>query len=90
MSATNSAASAGMDENGLIPYGQQGYFEQPFIYCYPPPGITPNFNSPNPNGTLYIVISVIGLLLAALFTLMRLYTKFFLTLSPGWDDCMLA
>ena len=90
MNATDSTNSTGLDENGLIPYGQPGYFQQPFIYCDPPPGITPDFNSPNPNGILYIVLSIIGLLLATLFASMRLYTKCILTRSPGWDDCMCA
>ena len=53
----------------------------------PPEGIEANFDAPNTNGTVYIVIAVIGMLLATLFTLVRIYTKAILTRSLGWDDC---
>lgn len=53
----------------------------------PPEGIEANFDGPNSNGTAYIVIAVIGILLATFFTAVRIYTKAILTRSLGWDDC---
>ena len=53
----------------------------------PPPGIEANFNAPNTNGTAYIIIAVIGIFLATVFTVVRVYTKGILTRSLGWDDC---
>lgn len=53
----------------------------------PPEGIEVNYDAPNTNGTAYIVIAVIGIFLATLFTVVRIYTKAILTRSLGWDDC---
>lgn len=52
----------------------------------PPPGIEANFNAPNTNGMAYIIVAVIGIFLATLFTAVRIYTKGILTRSLGWDD----
>lgn len=53
----------------------------------PPEGIEANYDAPNTNGTTFIIIAVIGILLATLFTAVRIYTKAVLTRSLGWDDC---
>lgn len=53
----------------------------------PPAGVTPNYYGPNVNGTVYIVVTVIGLVLATTMTLIRLYTKAFIKRHLGWDDC---
>lgn len=52
----------------------------------PPPGVVANFDGPNTRGTAYIIIAVIGICLATIFTLVRVYTKGILTRSLGWDD----
>lgn len=53
----------------------------------PPNGIKPNYHGSNPNGTVYIVVTVIGLTLATMTTLTRIYTKAFIKRCLGWDDC---
>lgn len=55
----------------------------------PPDGVnlTPNYYAPNVNGTAYIVVTIIGLILATIMTLIRLYTKAFIKRYWGWDDC---
>ena len=53
----------------------------------PPPGIEANFNAPNTNGTAIIIVAVIGVFLATVFTAVRIYTKGIMTRSLGWDDC---
>lgn len=52
----------------------------------PPPGVEANFNAPNTNGTAYIIVAVIGIFFATVFTAVRVYTKGILTRSLGWDD----
>ena len=56
----------------------------------PPAGVTPNFDKHNVNGLIFIVISLVMVLLALTFTIIRIYTKAILTRALGWDDCMLA
>lgn len=58
------------------------------IAADPPPGITPNFDAPNPNGIVFVVIGISGLILATIITALRLWTKGFLLRTSGWDDCM--
>lgn len=53
----------------------------------PPPGVTPNFDAPNPNGTALIVVSIIAIVCTTTVVAARLYTKAFLTRALGWDDC---
>lgn len=52
----------------------------------PPPGIEANFNGPNTNGNIFIAVAVTGVLLAAIFSVMRVFTKAVLTRSFGIDD----
>lgn len=52
----------------------------------PPPGIEADLNAPNTNGTAYIIVAVIGIFLATVFAVVRVYTKAILTRSLGWDD----
>ena len=54
----------------------------------PPPGVTPNFHGPNTNGTVFIVISILGLIPTTMITATRLWTKGYLIRTLGWDDCM--
>lgn len=53
----------------------------------PPDGVEPNYDGSNPNGTAYIVVTVIGLTVATMTTLTRIYTKAFIKRCLGWDDC---
>lgn len=53
-----------------------------------PPGFVRDIYSLNPNGTIYIVISIIGAVLGANLVAIRIYTKSVLTCALGWDDCM--
>lgn len=52
----------------------------------PPPGVEANFNGQNNNGNIFIAVAVIGILLAAISSIMRVYTKAVLTRSFGIDD----
>lgn len=82
----NGTVVYGDDAPGTIQSGMPGYYDQGLIYCLPPDGVTPDFNSPNPLGALYIAIATCLLIISTMFVAMRLYTKIFLTRSPGWDD----
>lgn len=53
----------------------------------PPPGYTADFHRTNHNAAIFIVVSLVGLVLAVAFVAMRIYTKAILTRSMGWDDC---
>lgn len=52
------------------------------------PGFVRDIYGPNSNGTIYIVISIIGAALGASLVAIRIYTKLVLTRALGWDDCM--
>ena len=54
----------------------------------PPPGVLPCPHCSNGNGGLLIAITVIGMVIALVCTMIRMYTKAFLTRAMGWDDCM--
>ncbi|MCJ1349072.1 hypothetical protein MMC31_007308, partial [Peltigera leucophlebia] len=51
-----------------------------------PPGVIPDFHGPNPNGTIYIVLGIIGLVMNTIVVFIRFYTKAVLKHSMGWDD----
>lgn len=53
----------------------------------PPPGVTPNFVDPETRAPYAIIAHTIALSLATIFVAMRMYTKIWITRSPGWDDC---
>lgn len=53
----------------------------------PPVGITANFDDPQTNhNAAGIIISLVGMALSAIFILLRLYTKIFITSLFGIDD----
>lgn len=52
----------------------------------PPPGVEPNFNGTNTNGNVFIIVAVVGIVLATISSAMRVYTKALLTRSFGIDD----
>ena len=53
----------------------------------PPPGIVPNFqNAPNIHRTTYGVF-IFCLIVSTVFVWSRLYTRYFIHKSHGWDDC---
>lgn len=53
----------------------------------PPPGVTSNFKNPESKGYESIIITTICLSLMTPVFALRLYSKFFVTRSLGWDDC---
>lgn len=53
----------------------------------PPPGITPNFDSPSSIGKAIIIFNVVFLTLMLGFVTMRIYTRGILLGSLYWDDC---
>ncbi|MCJ1262266.1 hypothetical protein MMC22_002136 [Lobaria immixta] len=58
----------------------------------PPPGFIRDIYGPNPNGTIHIVVSIIGAALCTSLVAIRIYTKSVLTRALGWDDytCVLS
>ena len=53
----------------------------------PPPGVLSDFVHPYSLAKYAIVAHTAGLTVSTLFVLMRMYTKVYITRSPGWDDC---
>ena len=53
----------------------------------PPPGVTPNLVDPYSQTDLLVATIVVCLTIATPLLWARLYTKFFVTRMPGWDDC---
>lgn len=49
----------------------------------PPPGFVRDIYGPNPNGTIYIVISIIGAALSASLLAICIYTKLILPRALG-------
>jgi hypothetical protein len=56
----------------------------------PPPGVIPNFVNPDSQDTATIVLHTVCLTLTTFFIVMRVYTRHFISLWLGWDDCELA
>lgn len=54
----------------------------------PPPGVIPNFTDPESRALRSKVVSLIGFGLMAIFVMLRLYSRGWITHSMGWDDCM--
>ncbi|KAI9830791.1 MAG: hypothetical protein M1826_004425 [Phylliscum demangeonii] len=52
----------------------------------PPPGVAPDFHHPNSLAKYCILTPVLALAFSTLFVFMRMYTKLYITRSPGWDD----
>lgn len=83
----NGTVVYGANTSDPIQFGMPRYNKERLIYCDPPEGVTRDFNSPYPLGTLYIVIATSLLIISPIFVAVRIYTKILLTRSPGWDDC---
>ncbi|KAL8817044.1 MAG: hypothetical protein Q9223_004056 [Gallowayella weberi] len=54
----------------------------------PPPGVKQNFVNPESTAGTAIAVTVFFTALMFIFVCMRLYTKFFISRSKGWDDYM--
>lgn len=52
-----------------------------------PPGVTSNFVNPPSKAYWDVVTQAVCLTIATLLVAMRMYTKFNVLKSPGWDDC---
>lgn len=52
----------------------------------PPPGVTPNFDNPEWGGRHVVVLGLLGIPIAFLFLVMRLYTKAKINRSFGSED----
>ena len=55
----------------------------------PPPGVTPNFVDPYSIMSAALVVIIVFLILTSATTAIRLYTKFCLIKTHGWEDCEL-
>lgn len=51
-----------------------------------PPGVVPNYIDPISRGWKAVDAALVSLIFAAFFVVLRLFTKFKITHSPGWDD----
>ena len=54
----------------------------------PPAGVQSNFDNPPNLNTIIIIIKTLGLTLATLALLIRIYTRHHLSHSMGYDDCI--
>ena len=52
-----------------------------------PPGVISNLNAPATTGDRIIFMNLFTTSLMAVFVMMRMYSKYFLTKDVGWDDC---
>lgn len=56
----------------------------------PPPGVTSNLeNREVPNHFEWIITATLGFTFTTILILIRIYTKFFIIKSHGWEDCKL-
>lgn len=55
----------------------------------PPPGIKSNFVNPPNEFETNIAVNSLCLVIGTTCVFTRLYTKFFIMRSHGWEDCML-
>ncbi|KAI4238137.1 MAG: hypothetical protein LQ349_001310 [Xanthoria aureola] len=58
----------------------------------PPPGVEPNFVTPESTASTAIAVTVLFTVIMFIFVCMRVYTKLFVSRAKGWDDytCILA
>ncbi|KAI9787317.1 MAG: hypothetical protein M1816_007665 [Peltula sp. TS41687] len=58
----------------------------------PPPGVTPNFDHPESNAHALHVVNAVCLVVAVMFVALRIFTRFAVVKSLGWDDytCVLG
>ena len=53
----------------------------------PPPGVTPNFDNPSGiQGEIHAIL-IFCAVISTIFVWLRLYTRYFINNSHGWDDC---
>ena len=53
----------------------------------PPPGVIPNFVSPPSQKAANVACQSVCLTLATFCVFIRMYTRFFIIRSHGWEDC---
>lgn len=53
----------------------------------PPPGVLPNFVHPQSQTGANLACNILCLTLATICVAIRLYTRFVITHSHGWEDC---
>lgn len=54
----------------------------------PPPGVISNLaNHEVPNHFEWVITATLGLTFTTILVLIRVYTKFFIIKSHGWEDC---
>ena len=54
------------------------------------PKFTPNYVNPPTRGHEATDAALVSLIFAAIAVVLRLFTKFYVTNSPGWDDGIIA
>ena len=54
----------------------------------PPPGVTSNFINPVSHGPALVITSAVCITLMIICVTIRLYTKFYIRKTWGWDDCL--
>lgn len=53
----------------------------------PPPGVVPDFDNPSGiQGEIHALLIVCAVI-STIFVWLRLYTRYFIIKSHGWDDC---
>ena len=78
-----------MAEFGLPPGTPLAVIEQ-YPVLPPPNGTQSNFVNPVDNKANILILAVLGLFLVTSFTILRLYTRHFITHKLSWDDRMLV
>lgn len=53
----------------------------------PPSGVIPNFNNPENQSSVANATLIICLSVATVFVWLRMYTKFLINKSHGYEDC---
>lgn len=53
----------------------------------PPPGVLPDFIHPQSQSAANLACNILCLTVATLCVAIRLYTRFVITRSHGWEDC---
>ncbi len=53
----------------------------------PPPGVTPNLINPENLRTSVVILSTLVFSISFLAVSIRMYTKWYVIRSVGWDDC---
>ncbi len=53
----------------------------------PPPGVLPNFSDPQSQSVANLACNITCLTVATICVAIRMYTRFVITRSHGWEDC---